>query len=100
MGGFAYVAPSSVDEAVAVLAEHAGQGLKAQIIAGGTDLLVQMRSLDKAARTIVDVKKIGETGRLEVGAEETFIGAGICCAALHESDELKALFPGSSNPLT
>jgi CO/xanthine dehydrogenase FAD-binding subunit len=94
MGGFAYVAPSSIDEAVAVLAEHAGQGLKAQIIAGGTDLLVQMRSLDRAARTIVDIKKIGETGRLDIGSDETFIGAGICCAALHENDELKALFPG------
>ncbi|HEY5678971.1 MAG TPA: xanthine dehydrogenase family protein subunit M [Pseudomonadales bacterium] len=94
MAGFAYVAPSSIDEAVAVLAEHAGQGLKAQVIAGGTDLLVQMRSLNKAARTIVDIKKIGETGRLDIGADETFIGAGICCAALHESDELKALFPG------
>ena len=78
MAGFAYVAPSSIDEAVAVLAEHAGQGLKAQVIAGGTDLLVQMRSLNKAARTIVDIKKIGETGRLDIGADETFIGAGIC----------------------
>lgn len=94
MGAFAYVAPSSVDEAVAVLAEHAVQGLKAQVIAGGTDLLVQMRSLDRAARTIVDIKKIGETGRLEIGDDQTFIGAGICCAALHENDELKALFPG------
>ena len=42
MGGYAYVAPSSVDEVVAVLSEHAGQGKRAQVLAGGTDLLVQM----------------------------------------------------------
>ena len=58
MGGYAYVAPATVDEALAVLGEHASAGTRAQVLAGGTDLLVQMRSVDRAPRTIVDVKQL------------------------------------------
>ncbi|MDH3644249.1 MAG: xanthine dehydrogenase family protein subunit M [Gammaproteobacteria bacterium] len=94
MGGYAYVAPSSVDEAVAVLSEHAGQGKRAQVLAGGTDLLVQMQSVDKAPRTIVDIKQLAETNRLDIGASETFIGAAIASAVLNENADLKAMFPG------
>ena len=94
MGGYAYVAPRSIDEAVAILSEHAGQGKRAQVLAGGTDLLVQMRSVDKAARTIVDIKQIAETNALDIGASETFIGAAIASAILNENADLKAMFPG------
>ena len=94
MGGYAYVAPGSIDEAVAVLTEHAGQGKRAQILAGGTDLLVQMQSLDNSPRTIVDIKQIAETNRLDIGASETFIGAAIPSAVLNENNDLKAMFPG------
>ncbi|MCZ6711959.1 MAG: xanthine dehydrogenase family protein subunit M [Gammaproteobacteria bacterium] len=94
MGGYAYVAPGSIDEAVAVLTEHAGQGRPAQILAGGTDLLVQMQSLDDSPRTIVDIKQIAETNKLDIGASETFIGAAIPSAVLNENSDLKAMFPG------
>jgi carbon-monoxide dehydrogenase medium subunit len=94
MGGYAYVAPGSVDEAVAVLSEHAAQGRRAQVLAGGTDLLVQMRSVDNTPRTIVDIKHIAETNKLDIGASETFIGAAIPSAVLNENADLKAIFPG------
>lgn len=94
MGGYAYVAPDSIDEAVALLSEYAGQGKRAQVLAGGTDLLVQMRSVDNSPRTIVDIKQLAETNKLDIGASETFIGAAIPCAVLNENADLKALFPG------
>lgn len=94
MGAYAYAAPSSVAEAVALLEEHASQGSRAQVLAGGTDLLVQIRSLDRSPRTIVDVKKIADVNRLDLGASETFIGAAIASAVLNENAELKARFPG------
>jgi CO/xanthine dehydrogenase FAD-binding subunit len=94
MGGFAYAAPTSVAEAVAMLKEHASQGIRTQILAGGTDLLVQLQGQDKEPRTILDVKKIADLKRLEIGAGETFIGAAIPSAILNENAELKALFPG------
>jgi carbon-monoxide dehydrogenase medium subunit len=94
MGSYAYAAPESVAEAVALLGEHARQGSRVQLLAGGTDLLVQMRGLDKEPRTLVDVKKIADVNRLEIGATETFIGAAIPSAVLNEHEDLKALFPG------
>ena len=94
MGAFAYVAPSSVAEALAVLDEHASQGKRAQVLAGGTDVLVQMRTVDTQPRMLVDIKGVAETNQLDIGATETFIGAAIPSAQLNENAELKALFPG------
>ncbi len=94
MGAYAYVAPQSVDEALSVLGEQASSGTRAQVLAGGTDLLVQMRSIDRGARTIIDIKKLAETNRLDVGADEIYIGAAVCSALMNEHEALKALLPG------
>ena len=94
MGAFAYVAPTTVAEALGVLEEHASQGKRAQILAGGTDLLVQLQSGDRTPRTIVDIKKLEEANRVEVGADETFVGAAVASAVLNENEELKQRFPG------
>jgi carbon-monoxide dehydrogenase medium subunit len=94
MGAFSYAAPGTIDEAVALLAEHAQQGSRTQILAGGTDLLVQLKGVDREPRTIVDVKGIDDTNRLDLGGEHSFIGAAIPSAVLNEHDELKARFPG------
>ncbi len=94
MGAFAYVAPQSVDQVLAELVEHNGSGKRAQILAGGTDLLVQMRSVDREPRTIVDIKGLTETNRLEIGADEIYIGSAVPSALMNENAELKALLPG------
>jgi len=94
MGAFAYVAPSNLEEALAVLKEHASAGTRAQLLAGGTDLLVQLRSADKTPRTIVDIKKLAETNRIDIGSAEVYIGSAIPSAVLNENTELVALFPG------
>ncbi len=94
MGAYAYVAPTTVAEALAVLSQHASEGKRAQVLAGGTDLLVQMRSVDREPRTIVDIKRISETNQLDIGADETFIGAAVPSAVLNENADLKRLFPG------
>lgn len=94
MGSYAYVAPTSVAQAVAVLNDHAGAGTRAQVLAGGTDLLVQIRTTDREPRTFVDVKFLPEVNRLELDAEATFIGAAIPSAVLNENAELCARFPG------
>ena len=60
---FAYVAPTSIDEALAVLKKVQSGGGRAQVMAGGTDLIVQMKAVDKAPRTIVDLKGVKETRR-------------------------------------
>lgn len=94
MGAFAYVVPTRLDEALTVLSEHAGLGRRAQVLAGGTDLLVQMRGLDREPRTIVDIKKLAETNRLDLGSDPIFIGAAIPSAVLNENADFVALLPG------
>jgi carbon-monoxide dehydrogenase medium subunit len=94
MGSFAYLAPASVDETLALLGEHARAGKRVQVLAGGTDLLVQMRGADRSPRTIVDIKKVPETNRLTIGERDVFIGAAIPSAVLNDDAELLGLFPG------
>ena len=92
--GYAYVAPTNVAEALTALGDAASAGTRTQMLAGGTDVLVQMRSVDKGPRTFVDVKHIAEANALSIGADEVFMGAAIASAVLNENAELKSLLPG------
>lgn len=84
-----YCAPSRLDEAIALLA---GEG--ARSLAGGTDLMVQMRSGRLSPGRIVDLKRIPEmlgVRELSGGFE---IGAAAACAAIDEHAALGAAWPG------
>ncbi|MEC7418908.1 MAG: xanthine dehydrogenase family protein subunit M [Pseudomonadota bacterium] len=94
MEAYAYAAPSSIAEVTALLQEHANDGRPTQILAGGTDVLVQMRSSRRAPRTIVDIKRLQETNRLEVSQDQIYIGSAVPSARMQENSELKALYPG------
>lgn len=87
-----YVAPKTLDEAVRAFAAAAGAG---RILAGGTDLLVQMRNGVVAPGTIVDVKKIGELTTIEETNDGGFrIGAAVSGAALREHPKVRMVWPG------
>ena len=58
---FEYAAPSSVDDAVLILAEN-GDG--ARILAGGTDIIAQLKENRRRLKVLVDVKKIPEVNEL------------------------------------
>ncbi len=94
MGAYAYLAPTSTAEALSQLGAAADAGTRTQMLAGGTDVLVQMRSVDKGPRTFVDVKHIAEANELSIGDDEIFIGAAIASAELNENADLKGLLPG------
>lgn len=94
MEAFAYVAPPSIHEVVAELTKHAEKGRRTQVLAGGTDLLVQLRGADTQPRILVDIKNVAETNRLHLGKNEIFIGAAIPSAVLNENAELVELLPG------
>jgi carbon-monoxide dehydrogenase medium subunit len=91
---YAYAAPTNVGEALEMLQAHSEAGQRVQVLAGGTDLLVQMRSVDRSGRTILDIKRLEETNRLALGATEAYIGAAIPSAVLNEHAALKKQFPG------
>ena len=69
---FEYVVPSSLDEVLHLLDEH---GRDAKPLAGGTDLVLQMKLGRCAPRVVVDISKLEELKRLEAG-ETIRIGAG------------------------
>ncbi len=91
MSSLSYAAPTSVNEAVGILA--GAQGL-AKVMSGGTDLLVQLRSGRTRPDIIVDTKKIpGIMGIRQVDGGFV-IGAATSCATLTEHEALNAAYPG------
>ncbi|MDG0867847.1 FAD binding domain-containing protein [Candidatus Lucifugimonas marina] len=91
MHPFAYVAPSTVAEAVAVLDEH---GDRARPLAGGTDLLVKARANVWELDAVVDIKNIPELMNLSVGSDGLSIGAGVPCYQVYDNSEIAAEYPG------
>ena len=91
MSGMRYQAPGSVDEAVALLADANGA---ARVLAGGTDLLVQLRLGMISPDVVVDIKKIAETQGITADGGGFCIGASVSGAELGENAELKAAYPG------
>src|SRR5712691_2844001 len=89
-----YEAPETVESATALLAGTTGE---ARILAGGTDLLVQMRSDIVDPALIVDIKRIAETRRVteeKGGGGGWRIGAAVTGAELKEHPRLKQVWPG------
>jgi aerobic carbon-monoxide dehydrogenase medium subunit len=87
-----YVAPQTLDEAVGA---YAAAGSAARILAGGTDLLVQMRSGAVKPGLIVDIKKIKELTAIEELSGGGFrIGAAVPGAVLAEHPRFPRAWPG------
>ncbi|MCA9844977.1 MAG: xanthine dehydrogenase family protein subunit M [Dehalococcoidia bacterium] len=86
-----YVAPSSIDEAVAAL--QAGNGAN-RAFAGGTDVIIQVRENRRAVDTLVDIKSIPEligiTHKPDGGLR---LGAATPCAQIYRDPQVKARFP-------
>ena len=86
-----YEAPDSLEGAVALLAGAQGE---ARVLAGGTDLLVQMRADVLDPELIVDIKKIKETRAVTEEKGGWRIGAAVTGAELKEHARLKKAWPG------
>jgi carbon-monoxide dehydrogenase medium subunit len=68
-----YLVPTSLEEALAMLKERQGQ---ARVIAGGTDLIIQLKKKEVRARCLVDVTNLDELKGIEL--EDGFIRVGAC----------------------
>lgn len=91
MSEIQYRTAKNIKEAVTLMAAAKGKGY---ILAGGTDLLVQMKSGMREPGTIVDVKKIPEmVGITEKNGTFT-IGAATPAAVIGEHATLRKVWPG------
>jgi carbon-monoxide dehydrogenase medium subunit len=86
-----YEAPRSLEQAVALLANRGGE---ARVLAGGTDLLVQMRTDILEPALLVDIKGISELREVHEQDGAFRIGAAVTGAELKEHAALKRAWPG------
>ena len=86
-----YEAPETLQGAVTLLAGATGE---TRVLAGGTDLLVQMRADVVDPDLIVDIKRIPETRAITEEKGGWRIGAAVTGAELKEHPRLKQVWPG------
>ncbi|MCB2159390.1 MAG: FAD binding domain-containing protein, partial [Rhodobacteraceae bacterium] len=86
-----YVAAKTADEAVALLV---GQSGMARVLAGGTDLLVQLKSGMVEPDLVVDIKRIPGMKDITAEAGGFRIGAAVSGAELGEHAGVCAMWPG------
>ncbi len=91
MKPFAYQAPLSLREATAILSNR---DLGARPMAGGTDLLVQLRAGRLDLNLIVDIKRIPETSQLAYNPVEGLtLGSAVTCCRVYEDQVIQEFYP-------
>ncbi len=92
MKWFDYASPNSVGEAVELLAEHKE---RARILAGGTDILVQLRAGRREVDLLVDGKNLPELNEITydpvVGLT---LGAAVPCYKIYSNTAVSQAYPG------
>ena len=92
MEAIEYTATKSIDEAVAALA---AKGERARVLAGGTDILVQLRGGRRSVDLLVDVKDIPELNQLTYTPQKGLIlGAAVPCYRIYQDQTLASAYPG------
>jgi carbon-monoxide dehydrogenase medium subunit len=90
MHSFEYAAPKSLGEAVTLLAGARGN---ARVLAGGTDLIVNMRVGRRKPGLVVDGKHIPELNELSLTAAGLTLGAAVSCRRAYEHAEVARRYP-------
>lgn len=92
MHAITYESPKSLAQALSSLA---AAGEKSRVLAGGTDLIIQMRAGVRKPEQIVDIKSIPELQIIAFSPQDGLrLGAAVCCARITEDAVLKQQYPG------
>ena len=92
MQDFGYIAAKTVSEAVSLLDE---KGQAARILAGGTDLIVQVREARRDVDLMIDIKSIPEVNVLDYNADTGLtLGAAVECYKIYAVDEICDAYSG------
>lgn len=98
MHAFDYVATQTIAETVSLLAE---KGDRARVLAGGTDLIVQVREGRRHPDLIVDVKKLAETNVLSYDPRHGLhLGAAVPCHRIYGDAAIAQAYPGLMDAFT
>ena len=92
MKAIEYTVAQTVDEAVAQLAE---KGDQARPLAGGTDILVQLRTGRRPIDRLVEIKKIPELNDLSYDPQQGLrLGAAVPCYQIYGNEVVVKAYPG------
>ena len=92
MRDFEFKTARTVDEAVSLMAE---KGSQARILAGGTDVIVQMRVGRRTPERLVDIKDVAEANALSHNPESGLnLGAATPCYRIYQDQTVSKTYPG------
>jgi carbon-monoxide dehydrogenase medium subunit len=87
-----YESPKSLAQALSLLS---ATGEKGRLLAGGTDLLIQMRAGVRKPEQLIDAKSIPELQTLSFSAQDGLrVGAAVPCCRLIEDPAVRQHYPG------
>jgi CO/xanthine dehydrogenase FAD-binding subunit len=87
---FQYARPGSIAEACAALAEH---GAEAKLIAGGQSLVPMMAMRLARPAWLIDIGRIEELQRIDIGKDVVSIGAGVTQRRVERDAALRQRLP-------
>ena len=87
---FLFHSPDSIAEAVKILAE---EGTDAMLLAGGTDLLPNMKRGQQTPKTLVSLRRIKSLREFSNGSGLK-LGAGMTLTELLENNTVREMYPG------
>jgi carbon-monoxide dehydrogenase medium subunit len=87
-----YIAPKTIAEACAVLAANPE---RTSCLAGGTDIIVQVRENRREVDCFLDIKHIPEVNQLSFDSQRGLrLGAAVPCYRIYEHPQIKMAYPG------
>ena len=87
---FEYLAPKTLDEAISLLDNYKDKS--ARILAGGTDLLVKMKTIDLKTDYLINIKNIPELNFIDT-ADGLKIGAAVPSSHIERIGKVKERYP-------
>lgn len=87
---FEYVEPGSLEEALGLLTRH---GPRARVLAGGTDLIVQMKMERLLPEVVVSIRRLSELKGIRSRDGGVEIGAGTTVRSVQEDPLIRSAYP-------
>lgn len=90
MRQFDYIAPDTVQDALAALGSHTD----AAVLAGGTDLILRMKQRQRSPGAVVDIKRIEGLDGLEAGEKSLSLGALVTMSQVERAEAVQRGYRG------
>jgi CO/xanthine dehydrogenase FAD-binding subunit len=85
-----YLTPKSIDECLDNLTRFDGRGV---LVAGGTDLIPQLKDRKIQPDALVDITEIRGLGRLEMRGNDTIIGGAATHSQVNADPQITEIWP-------